>query len=1139
MTSQQTDTMNTRPLPVPSLAPLPRAIRHLKRGFLLTLVVSFSRLAPADSVGTAFTYQGRLQDGTNAATGLYDLRFTVYDAVSGGNQLGPALTDRAVGITNGLFTVMLDFATNVFTGQALWLESAVRTNGGGAFALLPPREPLTAAPYALYAVQAAKASSVASSTISALNLNTPSGPTPGQVLGYGDDSLSWITWSNPPPWLLGGNAGTTPGAQFLGTTDNQPLEVKVNGLRALRLEPNPGDANSIGVVNVLGGSAGNSIAKGTIGSVIAGGGALLYQGLNYSNNVASDFCFLGGGGFNTISTNANCSVLGGGIGNSIRGGGIGAADNSSLGGGFGNTCSGLFSTVPGGYWNTAAGFCSFAAGRWATAAYEGDFVWSDSQGQEFSATMRDQFLIRAKGGVGIGMNNSQSALHVAGTVTADRFVGDGAGLSGVAASSINGLPPGALWQLGGNQVAPGQFLGSTNNQGLVLAVAGQPALTMGTNGSLTMGLCTNGAQAAVALGAYSTASGPYSFALGRNVLATNWGSLAVGDGTIAAGWCSLAGGDSSWAYGWDSFALGERSFAGGDFSVALGVGASATGQASFAQGIYAEADGLNALAIGNQVTAKSDNSVAIGALSDATANLAVALGYRAQALHWASFVWADYTPAKFESTANNQFLIRASGGVGIGTNNPQSALHVVGTVTADAFAGPLITSGDMAAARLNVGTNQVLSGMYATLAGGEANTNVADFAVLGGGEWNSIGTNADQSVLCGGEENTIAWAAGLCFLGGGQRNSLEPAAWHCALVGGGDNHIQHSVEYAILGGGMHNGIDPLADFGVLVGGQCNRITTNTIFAFIGGGTFNTNSGSGSALIGGAYNVIGTNALSVFLGGGNGNTVATNAIYASLCGGISNSASGAAAFIGGGGFDGVNPAGNTAGGAAAAIAGGTANTASGSRSTVAGGHNNSATNWYATVPGGAWNTAGGQSSFAAGQAARALNDGCFVWNCDWMNALSTTAANQFLARANGGFSFYTSTSGGATLAAGSGSWTSMSDRHAKENIAPVDSQTVLVKVAELPLSTWNYKAQDPAIRHLGPMAQDFKAAFGLGETDTGIASVDADGVALAAIQGLNMKLEAQQEQLRAKDARIQTLEQRIEKLELLLTKVTEP
>jgi capsule polysaccharide export protein KpsE/RkpR len=85
------------------------------------------------------------------------------------------------------------------------------------------------------------------------------------------------------------------------------------------------------------------------------------------------------------------------------------------------------------------------------------------------------------------------------------------------------------------------------------------------------------------------------------------------------------------------------------------------------------------------------------------------------------------------------------------------------------------------------------------------------------------------------------------------------------------------------------------------------------------------------------------------------------------------------------------------------------------------------------------------------------------------------------------------------------WTTLSDRNAKTAVRPIDAREVLKKVTALPLNTWQYKAQDAKYRHMGPMAQDFYAAFRLGESDTGIDTVDADGVALAAIQGLNAEL----------------------------------
>ena len=110
----------------------------------------------------------------------------------------------------------------------------------------------------------------------------------------------------------------------------------------------------------------------------------------------------------------------------------------------------------------------------------------------------------------------------------------------------------------------------------------------------------------------------------------------------------------------------------------------------------------------------------------------------------------------------------------------------------------------------------------------------------------------------------------------------------------------------------------------------------------------------------------------------------------------------------------------------------------------------------------------------------------------------------------------------------------SDRNAKEDFAPVNAQAVLAKVASLPIEQWQYKAQE-GVQHLGPMAQDFHAAFGLnGGDDKHIATVDEEGVALAAIQGLNQKLEAKAEameaEMKAKDAEIEALKQSVAELQ---------
>ena len=87
----------------------------------------------------------------------------------------------------------------------------------------------------------------------------------------------------------------------------------------------------------------------------------------------------------------------------------------------------------------------------------------------------------------------------------------------------------------------------------------------------------------------------------------------------------------------------------------------------------------------------------------------------------------------------------------------------------------------------------------------------------------------------------------------------------------------------------------------------------------------------------------------------------------------------------------------------------------------------------------------------------------------------------------------------------------SDRETKQQFTPIDPQSVLAKVAQLPVSEWSFKS-DPGVRHLGPMAQDFHAAFGLGPDNRHIATVDADGVALAAIQALYARVVALEKRL---------------------------
>ena len=126
----------------------------LKNWILLALLCGNAIAARAQSQGTAFTYQGRLTDNGSPASGLFDLRCALFGGSSGGSAVAGPLTNAAVAVSNGVFTVPLDFGASVFTGADRWLDIAVRPAGNGAFTPLNPRQPVTATPYALTALNA-------------------------------------------------------------------------------------------------------------------------------------------------------------------------------------------------------------------------------------------------------------------------------------------------------------------------------------------------------------------------------------------------------------------------------------------------------------------------------------------------------------------------------------------------------------------------------------------------------------------------------------------------------------------------------------------------------------------------------------------------------------------------------------------------------------------------------------------------------------------------------------------------------------------------------------------------------------------------------------------------------------------------
>ncbi len=341
-----------------------------------------------------------------------------------------------------------------------------------------------------------------------------------------------------------------------------------------------------------------------------------------------------------------------------------------------------------------------------------------------------------------------------------------------------------------------------------------------------------------------------------------------------------------------------------------------------------------------------------------------------------------------------------------------------------------------------------------------------------------------------------------------QQNATSPN-----LIGGfsGNSVTAGVVGATISGGGQAApvGANRVTDaFGTVGGGRNNQAGNNA----------GTTSDAGSATVGGGKDNL-ASAFTSTVGGGFNNIA--NQDLATVSGGLSNTASGDSSTVGGG----------------------EQNTASGIDSVVGGGSGNIASGDCSFVPGGCSNFAGGDGSFAGGTGARAEHQGAFVWGDSSASETASTGPNQFIVRASGGIWLgsdnspdipkgqFLATSTGAYLGRG-GVWANNCDAALKENFVAVDAREILQRVTALTINSWNYRAESDSVRHIGPMAQDFSAAFALGRDDTHIATLDADGVALAAIQGLN-------ELVREREKEITDLKARLGALETLVRQFISP
>ncbi len=375
--------------------------------------------------------------------------------------------------------------------------------------------------------------------------------------------------------------------------------------------------------------------------------------------------------------------------------------------------------------------------------------------------------------------------------------------------------------------------------------------------------------------------------------------------------------------------------------------------------------------------------------------------------------------------------------------------------------------------------------------------NAVSPSLVGGFAGNLIEVSPGSIIAGGGAEfciNTIKAGSDYSAIGGGRCNSIGPASPVCVISGGQTNSIATFNVCSTIGGGCGNAIGSQSSYSTIGGGRRNYAGTDLSGGTIAGGEENQmlSSANNGTIGGGSGNFIDAFAARSTVSGGGGNQIGFTALNASIAGGGSNTVSSRGDF--------------------SAVGGGSANLIGASAKS-------------ATIPGGSGNRIAdfASYSFAAGRRAAANHLGSLVWGDATDATVSSAASNSVTFRASGGVRFFSSTdttapAPGVTLAAGASSWSTISDRQAKKDFAPVDTSAILERLTQVPVQQWHYRWEsDTSTPHMGPTAQDFKGAFYPGRDDRSITTLEFDGVALAAIQGLNRKLEEKAAKLEADNA----------------------
>ena len=471
-----------------------------KAGFLFsavaTIVLFFGTVSAQT---TAFSYQGSLKDGATGANGNYDFQFALFDAVSGGNQLGSTLSRNTVAVANGIFSVSLDFGSQ-FPGANRFLEIRVKLTGGGALTTLTPRQQVNSDPYSVKSLNTDTASSlncaacVTAAQIASVNGASITGTVPVASVPAG--SGNYIQNQNAAP-----QSSSNFNISGTGTANifNASTQFNLNGNRVL---------STNGTSNLFVGVGAGTNNTGILNAFVGAG-----AGSANTSGVTNSFFGTSAGGSNTLGagnsffgTSAGASNQAGNN-NAFFGVAAGTASTASLNSFFGSGAG--QSTTSGGsnsFFGTNAGFAN-TVGASNTAIGSGANLGSGNL--QYAAAIGADSTVATSNTIALGRSNGSDQVAIAGNLLINGSVGIGSSVPGrrleVVSSAIDAIYGFAASGYGVTGASNGS-VGVYGNSNLGTGVKGVSNNDIGVNGISTnyvgvYGSSTNG------IGVYGTSGG--------------------------------------------------------------------------------------------------------------------------------------------------------------------------------------------------------------------------------------------------------------------------------------------------------------------------------------------------------------------------------------------------------------------------------------------------------------------------------------------------------------------------------------------------------------------------------------------------------------------------------------------------------